>query len=71
MKFPSKDLAELIAKTTGFEGKLVWDTTKPNGQPRRALDTSRALKEFGFKAAVNFEEGLRSTVAWYDENRSK
>ena len=66
-----KDLAELIAKTTGFEGKLVWDTTKPNGQPRRALDTSRALKEFGFKAAVNFEEGLRSTVAWYDENRSK
>ena len=66
-----KDLAELIAKTTGFEGKLVWDTTKPNGQPRRALDTSRALKEFGFKAAVNFEEGLRSTVDWYEKNRSK
>lgn len=66
-----KDLAELIARLTGFEGKLVWDTTKPNGQPRRALDTSRALKEFGFKAAVNFEEGLRKTVDWYEENRAK
>lgn len=66
-----KDLAELIARLTRFEGKLVWDTTKPNGQPRRALDTSRALNEFGFKAAVNFEEGLRSTVGWYEENRSK
>jgi len=66
-----KDLAELIAKLTGFEGKLVWDSTKPNGQPRRALDTSRALNEFGFKAAVNFEEGLRSTVDWYEKNRSK
>ena len=66
-----KDLAELIARLTRFEGKLVWDSTKPNGQPRRALDTSRALNEFGFKAAVNFEEGLRSTVGWYEENRSK
>ncbi len=66
-----KDLAEMIAKLTGFEGKLVWDTSKPNGQPRRALDTSRALKEFGFKAAVNFEEGLRNTVDWYEKNRSK
>jgi len=66
-----KDLAELIARLTRFEGKLVWDSTKPNGQPRRALDTSRALNEFGFKAAVNFEEGLRITVDWYEENRSK
>lgn len=64
-----KDLAELIAKLTGFEGKLVWDTSKPNGQPRRALDISRAEKEFGFRAKVNFEEGLRKTIDWYLENR--
>jgi len=66
-----KDLAEMIARLTGFEGKLVWDTTQPNGQPRRGLDTSRALKYFGFKAQVTFEEGLRNTIAWYRQNRSK
>jgi GDP-L-fucose synthase len=64
-----KDLAEMIARLTGFEGKLVWDTTKPNGQPRRALDTSRAEKYFGFKAQMLFEEGLRRTIAWYRENK--
>lgn len=65
-----KDLVELIAKLTGFKGKLVWDTTKPNGQPRRALDTERALELFGFKASMPFEQGLKNTIEWYKENRS-
>lgn len=60
-----KDLVELIAKLTGFKGKIVWDTTKPDGQPRRMLDTSKAEKEFGFKAKTNFEEGLKMTIDWY------
>jgi len=60
-----KDLAELIVKLTGFQGKLVWDTTKPNGQPRRKLDTSRAKEKFGFVSQVRFEEGLRETIEWY------
>ena len=60
-----KDLAELIVKLTGFQGKLVWDTTKPNGQPRRKLDTSRAKEKFGFESQVRFEEGLRETIEWY------
>lgn len=60
-----KNLAELIANLTGFEGKFAWDTSKPNGQPRRALDTSRAEKYFGFRAQVDFEEGLRRTIDWY------
>ena len=59
----------LIAKITGFQGKIVWDATKPDGQPRRMLDTSRAEKFFGFKAKVGFEEGLRETIAWYEKNR--
>ncbi len=65
-----KDLAELIARLTGFEGRLVWDTDKPNGQPRRALNTSRAAERFGFRARVDFEEGLRNTIAWFRENRA-
>ena len=60
-----KDLVEMIARLTGFEGKLVWDVSKPNGQPRRGLDISRAEKYFGFHAAVSFEEGLRRTIEWY------
>lgn len=60
-----KELVELIAQFTGFEGKIVWDTTKPNGQPRRKLDTSRAKEKFGFDAQVRFEQGLRETIAWY------
>ncbi|OGO66106.1 MAG: GDP-fucose synthetase [Chloroflexi bacterium RBG_19FT_COMBO_50_10] len=64
-----KDLAEMIARLTGFEGKLVWDTTKPNGQPRRALDTSRAAEYFGWRACTPFEEGLRQTIDWYRQNR--
>jgi GDP-L-fucose synthase len=62
-----KDLAELIARLTGFEGQLVWDTTKPNGQPRRALDVSRATQYFGFRAGTPFDEGLRRTIQWYQQ----
>jgi GDP-L-fucose synthase len=64
-----KELAELIARFTGFEGKLVWDTSKPNGQPRRGLDTSRAFEYFGWRAKVPFEAGLRQTIDWYRQNR--
>lgn len=64
-----KDLAELIAQLTDFGGRLVWDTTKPNGQPRRALDISKAEELFGFRAKMPFEEGLRQTIEWYRENR--
>lgn len=60
-----KDLTELIARLTGFEGRIVWDTSKPNGQPRRKLDTSRARELFGFEARTSFEEGLRKTIDWY------
>jgi GDP-L-fucose synthase len=60
-----KDLVAKIIELTGFMGKVVWDTTKPDGQPRRMLDTSRAEKYFGFKARTNFEEGLRKTIEWY------
>jgi GDP-L-fucose synthase len=64
-----KTLAELIAHLTGFEGKLAWDTSKPNGQPRRALDTSRAVEYFDWRAKTSFEEGLRQTIDWYKQNR--
>lgn len=64
-----RDLVDLIVRLTGFEGKVVWDTTKPNGQPRRLLDVSKAEKEFGFRAKVGLEEGLRQTIAWYQEFR--
>jgi GDP-L-fucose synthase len=64
-----KDLAEKIARMTGFEGDLVWDTSKPNGQPRRALDTSRATEKFGFTAKTNFDEGLQATIDWFLSNR--
>jgi GDP-L-fucose synthase len=60
-----KDLVEMIAAITNFRGKIVWDTTKPDGQPRRMLDTSRAETLFGFKAKVSFEEGLKRTADWY------
>lgn len=60
-----KDLTETIARLTGFGGKIMWDTSKPNGQPRRKLDTSRAEVSFGFVSRVDFEEGLRRTIDWY------
>jgi len=71
MEISIKDLVTLIAKLTGFTGKLVWDTSKPNGQPRRRLDVSRAEREFGFKAQVGFEEGLRHTIDWYIQKTAK
>jgi len=60
-----RDLAELIKKMVGYNGKIVWDTTKPNGQPRRCLDVTKAEKEFGFRAKMDFEEGLKKTIEWY------
>lgn len=60
-----RELVTLIARYTGFEGRIVWDTSKPGGQPRRRLDTSRAEHEFGFRARTPFEEGLQRTIEWY------
>lgn len=65
-----KDLVELISRLCGFTGRLVWDTSKPNGQPRRCLDTSRAEQYFGFRAQMSFEEGLRRTIDWYRQQRN-
>lgn len=65
MEISIKDLVTLIARLTGFEGELIWDKSKPNGQPRRRLNVERADREFGFTARVNFEEGLRRTIEWY------
>src|SRR4030042_1125365 len=64
-----KDLVDLIAKITDFKGEIVWDTSKPDGQPRRMLDTTRASEEFGFKAKVGFEEGLKKTIDWYRDKK--
>jgi len=69
MEISIKDLALLIAKLTGFSGEIVWDTSKPNGQPRRALDTSRAKEYFNFEAEMPFEEGLKVTIRWFKENK--
>jgi GDP-L-fucose synthase len=66
-----KDLAELIGRLTGFKGKINWDRSKPDGQPRRKLDTTRADKEFDFKARMDFEEGLKKTIEWYRGIRLK
>jgi len=63
-----KDLAKLIAKLTGFKGKIVWDTSKPDGQPRRCLDVSKAEREFGFKARISLEEGLKKTIDWFKQH---
>lgn len=65
-----KDLVELIARLTNFKGRIEWDTSKPDGQPRRCLDTRRAAEWFGFKAKTPFEEGLRKTIAWYEAART-
>ena len=65
-----RDLVTFIAQEVGYEGELRWDTSKPNGQPRRKLDVSRAQREFGFVARSDFREGLRETIAWYRANRS-
>ena len=64
-----KELAEKIVRLTGFDGEIRWDPSKPDGQPRRRLDVSRAKKLFGFEAKMPFEEGLKSTIEWYKQNR--
>jgi GDP-L-fucose synthase len=64
-----RDLVELIAKLTGYGGDVVWDPTKPDGQPRRMLDTTRARERFGFTTEVGFEDGLRRTIAWWEDAR--
>jgi GDP-L-fucose synthase len=66
-----RDLVEMIAEITGFEGNVRWDATKPDGQPRRMLDTSRAREHFGFEAEIGLEEGLRRTVAWWTKHQSQ
>ena len=66
-----KDLVTLIARLTGFKGEIVWDSTKPDGQPRRKLNVDRARKEFGFESTITFEEGLRRTIDWYESAQAE
>ena len=66
-----KDLVHLISDLTGFEGEVEWDVTKPDGQPRRKLDTTKAKQEFGFEAQMRLAEGLRRTIEWYERNSGK
>jgi GDP-L-fucose synthase len=68
-EMPIRDLVELIRAEVGFDGEVRWDTTKPDGQPRRRVDPSRAKEKFGFQAAVPFADGLRRTIEWYRANR--
>lgn len=65
-----KQLVDLIAELTGFKGEIIWDTSMPDGQPRRRLDTSKAFEEFGFKAKTDFTTGLKRTIEWYKENKA-
>ena len=69
MEITIKDLVTLIARLSGFTGEIRWDPTKPDGQPRRCLDTERAAKLLGWRAQVGFEDGLRRTIEWYRANR--
>ncbi len=69
MEITIKELVDLIAVLTGFEGEIIWDASKPDGQPRRMLDVSLAEREFGFRATVEFREGLKKTIEWYTQNR--
>jgi GDP-L-fucose synthase len=66
-----RDLAALIARATRFGGRFTWDSSKPNGQPRRRLDVTRARERFGFVAGTPFERGIAATVAWYEEHRKE
>jgi len=68
MEISIKDLAQLISELSGFSGRIEWDTSKPNGQPRRSLDTTRAKEYFGFEAEMHFEEGLKRTIDWYRQH---
>ena len=69
MEITIRDLAEMVRRMVGFGGELVWDTAKPDGQPRRCLDTAQAAERFGFRARMGFEEGLGRTIRWYREHR--
>lgn len=71
MEISIKDLAELIRRLTGYQGEFVWNTSQPNGQPRRALDVSRARELFGFEASTSFEDGLRQTIEWYLQSKGQ
>lgn len=71
MEIKIKELLHLIAELTGFQGEIIWDASKPDGQPRRSLDTSRAWQEFGFRAQTDFQEGLRETIDWYLAHRHR
>jgi GDP-L-fucose synthase len=68
-EIPIRDLAELIAELCGYNGRIVWDASRPDGQPRRRLDTSRAHREFGFRAKTEFRDGLRRTIEWYRQQQ--
>ena len=65
-----KNLALLLAELIGYRGEIIWNSSKPDGQPRRTLDTTKAEKEFEFRAKVKLEDGLRKTIKWYQENRA-
>lgn len=71
MEISVKDLAQLICKLMSFNGEVRWDASKPDGQPRRCLDVSKAKKEFGFRASVSFEAGLKKTIQWYLKSQEK
>ena len=66
--FLGSHIVELIADLTGFDGDIIWDASKPNGQPRRCLDVSKAKKEFGFETEIDFREGLKKTIEGYLKN---
>jgi GDP-L-fucose synthase len=66
-----KDLAEKIVELTGFGGSIRWNLSRPDGQPRRQLDVTRAKEEFGFEAEMSFEQGLKETIDWYVRNRTQ
>ena len=66
-----KELVEQVVELTGFKGEIRWDSSRPDGQPRRCLDVSRAKELFGFEAKMDFDEGLKATIEWYRQTRSK
>jgi GDP-L-fucose synthase len=66
-----RDLADMIVRLTGFQGSVRWDTSRPNGQPRRMLDTTRAKEQFGFSPQTSFEQGLTQTITWYQQNKER
>ena len=70
-EMPIKELVELIAELTGFAGEIRWDATKPDGQPRRGVDPSRAAAKFGFHATTDFRDGLTRTIEWYRNHREE